>query len=115
MNRSSVGRVKGRRQWQKEFLDMLLQIQRLLRFEFRLLRPHEREEAIQNASVICMVSYARLHAHGRTGAANAWSLARYAALQHRSGRIAGGQLNSKDAMSAYAARRSGIKQLRPHR
>src|SRR3954470_12165747 len=105
MNSLSVGRVNGRRQWQKEFLDMLLQIQRLLRFEFRLLRSHEREEAVQNATVICMDSYARLHAQGRTDAANVWSLARYAALQHRSGRIAGSQLNSKDAMSRYAAMR----------
>src|SRR3954469_9808637 len=101
-----------RRSCQSGFLNLLPRIERLLKFEFRRLRPRERDEATQNAIALCFFTYARLHAQDRHLVANPWSLARFAARQHRGGRVAGGHLNSKDAMSPYAAQRRGIKLLR---
>jgi hypothetical protein len=109
MNKST-GRPNIRHsRWQTGFLSLLPRIERILMFEFRRLNPHDREEAVQNSIALSLVAYSRLHAQGRPRVANAWSLARYAALQHRGGRIAGGHLNDKDAMSSYAAMRHGIR------
>jgi|SRR3954468_24847334 hypothetical protein len=100
--------------WQESFLNLLPIIQRSLRYQFRFLRTYAREEAMQNALAISAIAYARLYAQGRAHVANAYSLARYSGRQHRSGRIAGGHLNAKDAVSRCAAVSRGLKVMRLH-
>ncbi|MEX2305999.1 MAG: hypothetical protein WD738_00290 [Pirellulales bacterium] len=100
--------------WQSGFAEMLPRIERLLKHVFAHLDPENREEAIQNAIVICLVSYARLHARGRAKVVSASNLVWYAVLQVKSGRVAGGHLNGRDPLSLYAQLRRGIKVQRLH-
>ncbi|MEX2309733.1 MAG: hypothetical protein WD738_19325 [Pirellulales bacterium] len=113
---SAVNRCQKTRQdlWQDGFVKMLPQIRRLLRHVFADLNAEKREEAIQNAIVICLVSYARLHARGRAKVVSASNLVWYAVLQVKSGRVAGGHLNGRDPLSLYAQLRRGIKVQRLH-
>jgi hypothetical protein len=105
---NGCGKVR-RNCWQFDFLKLLPPIEQLLKCVFGHLDPEKRDEAIQNATVICMLSYARLHARGRDHVASASSLVWYAALQVKSGRTAGGHLNVWDPMSRYAQVRHGIR------
>src|SRR4051794_39925098 len=67
--------------WQSSFLDILPEIERRLHVVFRRLSPEAREEAIQEAVVHCLLSYARLHERGRADSVTPSNLAWYAALQ----------------------------------
>jgi hypothetical protein len=95
--------------WQVDFVPLLPQIERLLNRAFSRLDRDKREEAIQCATVFCLLSYMRLHSRGRTHLVTASTLAWYAVKQTKSGRPAVGRMNSKDVLSSYAQWRRGIK------
>jgi hypothetical protein len=96
-------------QWQEIFITMLPQIQRRLRRAFRDLDPAAREESIEEATVHCLLAYARLHERGRAHVASPSTLAFYAARQVRRGRPAVGRMNGKDPLSRYAQVGNGIQ------
>jgi hypothetical protein len=100
--------------WQNEFLKLLPQISRLLKYVFRRLDPEKREEACQNGLVLCMLSYSRLHARGCAHAARASSLVWYGVRQTKAGRIPGGRLNCRDPLSLYAQLRKCYRMNRLH-
>jgi len=94
--------------WQNGFVRLLPQIEHLLGFAFRRLDPERKEEAIQRAVVLAMLSFVRLHQRGRAACASASTLTWYAALQVKRGRPAGIRMNSNDPLSSYAQLRRGI-------
>ena len=51
--------------WQKDFVVLLPQIERLLKHVFGRLDPDKRDEAIQCSTMFCLLSYMRLHRRGR--------------------------------------------------
>ena len=77
---------------------MLPEIQQRLRRAFRQLDPESREDAIAEAVVHCLLSFARLHDQGRAEAASASTLAWYAALAVKRGRPAGNRMNGKEPL-----------------
>src|SRR5690349_16354741 len=64
--------------WQHGFLAWLPELQSRLRREFRDLKYSAREEAVSEAVVHCLLSYARLHERGRADIATPRTLALYA-------------------------------------
>jgi hypothetical protein len=95
--------------WQQDFVELLPQIEERLKLTFRHLDPDGREEAIQSATVFCLLSFMRLHRRGRAGAVSASNLVWYGVLQVKCGRPAVGRMNSKEVLSLYAQLRRGIK------
>jgi len=95
--------------WQSSFLEILPEIERRLQVVFCRLSPAAREEAIEEAVVHCLVSYARLHEGGRADSVTPFNLAWYATLQVKSGRPATGRLTGKEPLSRYAQIGSGIQ------
>jgi hypothetical protein len=114
MNTTKHGCASRQAAWQPPFLAMLPTIERYLRVGFRDLNSQAREEACGEGLVHSMLSYVRLFEQGRAEIATPSSLARYATLHVRRGRLAGCRLNSNDVLSRYgqisnriAARRLG--------
>jgi hypothetical protein len=101
-------------QWQETFITMLPEIQQRLRRAFRNLDPAARDEAVAEAVVHCLLSYARLHERGRAEVATASTLAFYAARQVRRGRPAAGRMNGKEPLSRYARVKNGFQIERLH-
>lgn len=93
---------------QRAFLEMLPQVEKQLRYEFRRLRPEAAAEAVQEGVAVAFQSFVRLQQQGRTDVASAGSLAHYAARRVRAGRKVGSSLNVRDPLSRYAQRRQGI-------
>src|SRR5687767_11041510 len=87
--------------WRESFERLLPQIDQILTRAFSRLDPDKREEAIQCATIFCMLSYKRLHRRGRAHLVTASNLAWFAVKQARSGRPAVGRMNSKELMSTY--------------
>lgn len=85
--------------WQTEFLELLPSIERYARIAFRQLDAEARDEAIQAVVTSAAVSYARLAASAKTEQGHATTLARYAVMQYRAGRLPGGSVNSNDVGS----------------
>jgi hypothetical protein len=95
--------------WQERFATILPELERFLRITFRDLTAEAQTDAVENAIVNCLLAYSRLFEQGRAEAATASSLARYAALQTRRGRLACCRMNSKEPLSRYAQLGKGIK------
>ena len=95
--------------WQAGFVAMLPALERFLRITFRDLSAEAQTDAIENAIVNCLLAYARLFEQGRAEAATASSLARYAALHTRRGRLACCRMNSKEPLSRYAQLGKGFR------
>ena len=95
--------------WQSHFVDMLPEIQQRLRLAFRQLDPEAREDAIDEAVIHSLLSYARLYDQGRAEAASASTLAWYAALAVKRGRPAGSRMNGNEPLSRYAQVGKGIQ------
>jgi hypothetical protein len=100
--------------WQNEFVIMLPEIERRLRRAFRHLDAEAREDAIEEGVIHSLLSFARLHDQGRTEAASASTLAWYAALAVKRGRLTGSRLNGKEPLSRYAQLSNGIKVEQHH-
>jgi len=100
--------------WQTSFVAMLPEIQQRLRRAFRQLDPEAREDAIGEAVIHSLLSYARLHEQGRAKAASASTLAWYAALAVKRGRPAGSRMNGKEPLSRYAQVGNGIQIEQSH-
>jgi len=90
---------------------MLPQIERRLRFAFRYLQPEAREDAVEDGTVHCLLSYINLVRRGIAASVTPASLSRYAALQIRNGRQTGCRMNSKEPLSRYARLKRGFKLL----
>jgi len=90
------------------FMELLPQIERYLRREFRHLKGDALEEAMAEATANCFVAFVRLCERGRHNQAFASSLARFAARQFNSGRKVGGRLNIRDPLSRHAQLNKGI-------
>ena len=94
--------VRNPAEWQEGFMAILPEIERLLRIAFPGRDSDAREDAVESGIVHCLLSYVRLFEQGREDAATASSLAWYAKLQIRQGRLPGAVLNSNDVASLYA-------------
>jgi hypothetical protein len=88
--------------------------QHVIRHQFGMPDPDKREEAIQCATVSCLLSYMRLHHRGRAHLVTASTLTWYAVKQTKSGRPAVGRMNSKEVLSEYSQLRRGIKAATSH-
>ena len=95
--------------WQSAFVELMPEIEQWLHRAFRHLDAEAAEDAIEEGVVNCLLSYRRLHEQDRANSVTAENLAFFAAKQVRSGRIAGGRLNSKEPLAVYAQRRRGIR------
>lgn len=95
--------------WQEQFVEMLPEIQRLLKIAFRNIPREGRADACEEGLFHCLSSYFQLHEQGRAEAATASSLVWFAMLQVRRGRVAGCQLNRREVMSRYAQIGHGFK------
>ena len=95
--------------WQNDFVVLLPHIERLLKRAFSRLDPDKRDEAIQCATVFCLLSYMRLHRRGRVHVVTASTLVWYAIKQTKCGRPAVGRMNSKELMSSYGQLRRRLK------
>jgi len=95
--------------WQSDFVAMLPEIEQKLRLAFCRLDPEAREDAIEEAIVHSLLSYANLHEQGRAEVATPSSLAWYSSRQVKRGRPTTGKMNGKDPMSRYAQIGNGIK------
>ena len=95
--------------WQTRFVTMLPEIQQRLRQAFRHLDAEAREDSIEEAIVHSLLSYSRLHERGRAESASPSSLAWYATLQVKRGRLAGSRMNGKEPLSRYAQLGNGIR------
>lgn len=95
-------------QWQESFVTMLPGIQRRLRRAFQPLDFEARAEAVEEATVHCLVAFVKLHERGRAHVASASTLAYYATRQVRRGRPAAGRMNGKEPLSRYAQVSNGI-------
>ena len=95
--------------WRQRFVNMLPLIVSYVRRAFRLLRPEERDEAVQEAVAGAFTAYAGLVERGKESLAYPSVLARYSASQVRAGRRVAGKLNIQDISSAYCQRRKQIR------
>jgi hypothetical protein len=95
--------------WQAKFVAMLPEIQQRLRRAFRYLDAEAREDAVEEAVIHSLLSYARLYDQGRAKAASASTLAWYAALAVKRGRPAGNRMRSTEPLSRYAQIGNGIQ------
>ena len=88
--------------WQSNFVAMLPEIEQKLRLAFCRLDPEAREDAIEEAIVHSLLSYANLHEQGRADVATPSSLAWYSSRQVKRGRPTTGKMNGKEPLSRYA-------------
>lgn len=96
--------------WQAGFLQILPAVQTHARIRFRRLRPHSREEAVQETIASACVSYQLLAAQGRLHVAHPGTLARFAVHFVRNGRHVGGQQETpNDCLSSVAQARHGFR------
>jgi hypothetical protein len=95
--------------WQTDFVTQLPEIQARLKLAFRQRDAGAREEAIADATILCLLSFVKLHEQGRADTVTASNLAWYAAKQIRSGRSAGCRLDAKEPLSQCAQQRRGIR------
>src|SRR4051812_10673464 len=102
------------REWQDRFVEMLPEIERLLRLAFCRLGREAREDAIAESVAHCLLACVRLHERGRMEVATASSLAWYSSRQIKRGRPAVGRMNSKEPLSRYAQVGGGIRFERQH-
>lgn len=101
-------RVAQQPGWHAGFLEMLPEIRRQLRFEFRGWRPEDKADAIAECTANAAVAFARLYELRKTSVAYPSVLARFAAAQFRSGRRVGSRFSINDVMSRHSQRRYGI-------
>jgi hypothetical protein len=101
-------------QWQPGFLKMLPEIESRLKHAFRKLGPEAGEDASEDGILHCLVSYARLFAHGREQSASPSTLVWYAVLQVRRGRQALCPMNVGEPLSRYGQLRGGIQVMSLH-
>jgi hypothetical protein len=94
--------------WHEPFLRMLPAIRQHARISFRHLAPEPREEAVQAVVCNCCSAMARLSELDKLDLAYATVLARFGVAQVRDGRMVGGRLNCRDAMSRYCQRLKGV-------
>ena len=94
--------------WHDRFLRLLPAIRRHAQVCFRQLPRQRRDEAIDEVVGSALVAYARLVELNKEDVAYASPLARYAVAQFRAGRRVGVRLNSRDVMSEYCQRRTGL-------
>src|SRR6187431_1408664 len=87
--------------WQSNFVAMLPEIQQKLRLAFCRLDPEARDDAIEEGIVHSLLAYVRLVEQGRAEVATPSSLAWYASLHLKRGRLAAGRLNGKEPLSKY--------------
>lgn len=87
--------------WQSNFVAMLPEIEQKLRLAFCRLDPEAREDAIEEGVVHCLLAYVRLVEQCRAEVATTSSLAWYAALHLKHGRLPAGRLNGKEPLSRY--------------
>jgi len=87
--------------WQSNFIAMLPEIEQKLRLAFCRLDPEAREDAIEEAIVHSLLSYASLHEQGRADVATPSSLAWYSSRQVKRGRPTSGKMNGKEPLSRY--------------
>ena len=106
---ASDGAVSSDTTWQERFLEMLPELQRLLKVAFRNIPSEGRTDACEEGLFHCIWSYFQLYEQGRAEAATASSLVWYAMLQVRRGRVAGCRLNGREVMSRYAQIGHGFK------
>lgn len=96
--------------WQEVFLRNLLpRVERLARFQFRMLRWVDREEATAEAVAIALGNFVRLLEQGKNPVAFAGRLAQVAVLRVRSGRLYSSPDNSRDILSRLARQRRGFR------
>ena len=95
--------------WQSSFVTMLPEIEWRLRLTFRHLDAEACEDAVAEAIVHSLLSYARLHERGTKESATASTLAWYAAKQVKRGRPAGSRINGKEPLSRYAQLAKGFQ------
>ena len=95
--------------WQKRFAEILPEIDRRLRREFRFLDREARDEAVEEGTVHCLLSYSRLFGRGRTDYVSPSTLTWYAVLQVKRGRPAAGRMNGTEPLSRYAQVGQGIR------
>jgi hypothetical protein len=95
--------------WQQQFLEILPEIDKRLRRKFHFLDREARDEAVEEGTVHCLLSYSHLFERGRTESISASTLSWYAALQVKRGRPAAGRMNGKDPLSRYAQVGQGIR------
>ena len=95
--------------WQSSFVAMLPEIQQRLRRAFRNLDAQAREDAVEEAVIHSLLSYARLHEQGRVESVSPSTLAWYAVLSVKRGRPAGSRMNGKEPLSRYAQVGNGIQ------
>ena len=94
--------------WHAGFMALVPQIQQCLRFAFRRLPAHERDEAMAEAIANTAVAYAKLYERGKLEVAFANSLSDFAVKWYFAGRRIGTKLNVNDISSPYAQRRRGF-------
>ena len=87
--------------WQSNFVAMLSEIEQKLRLAFCRLDPEARDDAIEEAIVHSLLSYANLHEQGRAEVATPSSLAWYSSRQVKRGRPTTGKMNGKEPLSRY--------------
>jgi hypothetical protein len=95
--------------WQEQFVEMLPEVQRLLKVAFRNIPPEGRDDACGEGLFHSIWSYFQLYEQGRAEVATPSSLVWYAMLQVRRGRVAGCRLNGREVMSRYAQIGHGFK------
>lgn len=100
--------AKDQADWQSGFISLLPKIEQRLAHVYWHFDPDRRDEAIQSATVFCLLSYMRLHERGCVRSVTASTLVWYAVLQVKCGRPAVGRANSKELLSPYAQRRRRI-------
>ena len=90
--------------WHEHLRRMLPTICQHARIAFRYYNPDAREEAVQTVVCDACVALARLAELDKLDLAYATVLARYGVARFKHGRVTGGHLNCKDAMSPYCQR-----------
>lgn len=96
--------------WHADFVKRVMPaVERQARITFRRLHQSDREEALQGTLTLAFAAYVDLVNKGKTDRAFPSTLATYAARQVKAGRIVGGHLNSRDALSAAAQAKRRFK------
>ena len=95
--------------WRQRFVNMLPLIVSYVARAFRLLRPEERDEAVQEAVAGAFTAYAGLVERGKENLAFPSVLARFSAAQVRAGRRVAGKLNIQDVSSVHCQRSKQIR------
>jgi hypothetical protein len=92
-----------------QFVAMIPQIQKQLRFAFRHSSAAVRQEQIDDALGQAFVLFAHLVRRRRVRLAHPTALARFAACHVRSGRLIGSSFNSRDVLSRATQQRFGFR------